>query len=157
MQPVKPLNYIQFYNMMTDVMYDGFLVKTAGEHFYTIDPICYEWICYTGNTHWLDAFEPRKFEFSYFPYQVKLPPDYGHFIGSFEWLFDFPVSKQEERQIHSIANFFEWFVSTEKEPLQARLEQCKTNTRHILPEHIADKVCAYILSYSRQYPEKKEL
>lgn len=146
--------YVKFHNMMTDSIYDGFLVKSIGDNFYTIDPICYEWLQHTGNWDWLDRLKPRKFEFSFFPYHTVPAPAKGHFIGAFSWLFDFPVKEHQIEYVHSIANFFEWFTSKEEESVYERLALCKSRTHHILPEEIAEDVSAYIRDYFRQNPDK---
>lgn len=148
------MKYIKFYNIITESLYDGFLVKQVGEKYETIDPICYEWVQQTGNWAWLDVLDTRKFDTEFFPYHEGAVPKDGQFIGEYTWLFDFPVKEKHVPKLHSIANFFEWFAGTKNMPLHAKLTLCIDRTKHVLSPDIAQDVCDFITDYYRSHPDR---
>lgn len=152
MNEPNAFKYVKFYNIISESLYDGFLVKHEEGNFYTIDPICYEWLQYTGNWHWLDVLEPRKFEYAYFPYIETNAPK--GFIGTYAWLFEFPATDEHVKYLHNIANFFEWFALSKPMPLQEKLALCKSRTSYTLPSHVAQDVCEFITNYVQQHPDR---
>lgn len=151
------MKYIKFYNIITESMYDGYLVKEEGKHYSTIDPICYEWLHKTGKWEWLDKLDPRSFDTEYFPYTEANPPKLGYFIRDYDWLFDFPVQEKHLPKLHSIANLFEWFVHTPQAPLHEKLTLCKSRTKYSLPSDITQDVCDFITDYYRNHPDRLRL
>ena len=148
------MKYIKFYNVITESMYDGFLVEQDGKNYTTVDPICYEWIHQTGNWHWFEHLEARTWDTEFFSYQEATAPEMGHFIREYDWLFHFPVKDEYLNKIHSIANFFEWFAGTKQTPLQEKLALCKSRTKHVLSTELAQEICDFIVNHYRNHPDR---
>lgn len=141
------MKYVQFHNILTDSLYDGFIVNEDASYFWTLDPICFEWLSNTAQLHLIDSFDLKRWEKDYYSYiDGKLSENWSA-IKNHAWLFDFPLHANNVKYTHSIANYFDWFRYNLHLSVPERINQAKSSTFHTLPLEIHEELAHFILRH----------
>lgn len=138
------MKYVQFYNLMTESFYDGFVVKEDATTYHTLDPICFEWLSSTQQLHLIDQFEAKKWDKDFFPYTEGKLSEKWSAIRNHSWLFDFPIHEENVKYTHFICNYFDWFRQNQKLSVHERINQAKSSTYYLLPEDIQLELANFI-------------
>jgi hypothetical protein len=147
------MKYVRFYNVITESMYDGFLVKEEDGKFYTIDPICYEWLSSINRLDLIEVFETRGWEREFFPYILTRLNENHTFVGEKKWLFEFPLREEHYPYIGYISNYFEWFTEKSDKPLFEKIQTAKERTTRFIPSHIHDQLSDFIIVHYKNDPD----
>lgn len=150
------IEYIEFYNVLTQQMTDGFWVEEGEGQFKTIDPICYEWLLAINKLDYLPLINKKSFDMSFHPYRKKELPVEWSFIKGENWLFNFPIEESEIKYMQGISLFFEWFVYDKDVEQEQRIKDATYAVRSVLPEELIKKVTNFIIRYEQPDMLKKQ-
>jgi hypothetical protein len=144
------LDYVKYYNLFTDRIEDGYLVREDETYHYVCTPLCHEWLKRIKKLSAiikinLTMLEKQYFKFLNMPVQIENP-----YSNGVDWVFEFVLSKEDFTLLNTVANFFEHFFYHQKKfDLLESLEKSVLPIRDFIPFSLMQRLIFHVLSQNK--------